>query len=116
MTLWQPVLNVCVSLVCELNSTHPFLSVLLEQELVKHTHDAADKSNLKIALDAMKVSAVLNINGASSLYSKLFTKSRLIQTVSKITRFSAANGCDLKKQKYKTFLILWGTGAWQARI
>ncbi|XP_071347908.1 guanine nucleotide exchange factor VAV3-like isoform X3 [Trachinotus anak] len=27
---------------------------LLLQELVKHTHDAADKSNLKIALDAMK--------------------------------------------------------------
>lgn len=26
-----------------------------EQELVKHTHDAADKNNLKIALDAMKV-------------------------------------------------------------
>ncbi|GAA6236048.1 guanine nucleotide exchange factor VAV3-like isoform X2 [Lates japonicus] len=27
---------------------------LLLQELVKHTHDAADKNNLKIALDAMK--------------------------------------------------------------
>ncbi|XP_078143763.1 guanine nucleotide exchange factor VAV3-like isoform X2 [Centroberyx gerrardi] len=27
---------------------------LLLQELVKHTHDAADKSNLKMALDAMK--------------------------------------------------------------
>uniref|UniRef100_A0A3Q3FJ92 Osteoclast-stimulating factor 1 n=1 Tax=Labrus bergylta TaxID=56723 RepID=A0A3Q3FJ92_9LABR len=27
---------------------------LLLQELVKHTHDAADKTNLKIALDAMK--------------------------------------------------------------
>ncbi|XP_028986531.1 guanine nucleotide exchange factor VAV3-like isoform X6 [Betta splendens] len=27
---------------------------LLLQELVKHTHDASDKSNLKIALDAMK--------------------------------------------------------------
>ncbi|XP_022613720.1 guanine nucleotide exchange factor VAV3-like isoform X2 [Seriola dumerili] len=27
---------------------------LLLQELVKHTHDAADKSNLRIALDAMK--------------------------------------------------------------
>uniref|UniRef100_A0A8D3CRM4 Vav 3 guanine nucleotide exchange factor b n=1 Tax=Scophthalmus maximus TaxID=52904 RepID=A0A8D3CRM4_SCOMX len=27
---------------------------LLLQELVKHTHDSADKSNLKIALDAMK--------------------------------------------------------------
>ncbi|KAM3866282.1 guanine nucleotide exchange factor VAV3-like, partial [Diretmus argenteus] len=27
---------------------------LLLQELVKHTHDAADKSNLKLALDAMK--------------------------------------------------------------
>lgn len=26
-----------------------------QQELVKHTHDATDKSNLRMALDAMKV-------------------------------------------------------------
>lgn len=45
------------------NTVHLFLSVVLQQELVKHTHDAADKSNLKIALDAMKVSAVLMENG-----------------------------------------------------
>lgn len=46
-----------------MNIVHRFSSVLLQQELVKHTHDAADKSNLKIALDAMKVSAVLMVNG-----------------------------------------------------
>lgn len=34
-----------------------FSVLFLCQELVKHTHDAADKSNLKIALDAMKASA-----------------------------------------------------------
>lgn len=50
-------LHFCVNLV------HHFFYVLLYQELVKHTHDAADKSNLKIALDAMKVSAVLMVNG-----------------------------------------------------
>lgn len=50
-------LHHCVNLV------HHFFHVLLHQELVKHTHDAADKSNLKIALDAMKVSAVLMVNG-----------------------------------------------------
>lgn len=27
----------------------------VRQELVKHTHDATDKSNLRLALDAMKV-------------------------------------------------------------
>lgn len=35
-----------------------FRFVVLQQELVKHTHDTADKSNLKIALDAMKVSVI----------------------------------------------------------
>lgn len=49
------------------NTAFTFLSVLLLQELVKHTHDAADKSNLKIALDAMKVSAVLMVNGLKIL-------------------------------------------------
>lgn len=29
--------------------------VSAQQELVKHTHDATDKSNLRTALDAMKV-------------------------------------------------------------
>lgn len=37
-------------------------SLFSQQELVKHTYDAADKSNLKIALDAMKVSAVLPVD------------------------------------------------------
>lgn len=38
------------------------LSLLpLWQELVKHTHQAADKSNLNIALSAMKVSAMLMV-------------------------------------------------------
>lgn len=27
----------------------------VQQELVKHTHDTTDKSNLRLALDAMKV-------------------------------------------------------------
>lgn len=38
------------------------LGVALHQELVKHTHDAADRSNLKMALDAMKVSTALKIS------------------------------------------------------
>lgn len=55
---------VCVCVFgCELD----FGSVLLQQELVKHTYDAAEKSNLKIALDAMKVSAALTVNGLQSL-------------------------------------------------
>lgn len=37
-------------------------SVFSQQELVKHTYDAADKGNLKIALDAMKVSAALSVD------------------------------------------------------
>lgn len=50
---------VCVCVCLGVNLVHDFHSVLLRQELVKHTSDAAEKSNLKIALDAMKVSAAL---------------------------------------------------------
>lgn len=32
-----------------------FTACLCPQELVKHTHEASDKSNLRLALDAMKV-------------------------------------------------------------
>lgn len=53
----------CVCL--DVNLVLDFGSFLLQQELVKYTYDAAEKSNLKIALDAMKVSAALPVNGQS---------------------------------------------------
>lgn len=41
---------------CQQGNATRLCSALFWQELVKHTHDAAERSNLKIALDAMKVS------------------------------------------------------------
>lgn len=39
-----------------LNLRKALLTCVFKQELVKHTHDPTEKANLKLALDAMKVS------------------------------------------------------------
>lgn len=67
----------CVCVCLDVNLVLDFGSFLLQQELVKYTYDAAEKSNLKIALDAMKVSAALPVNG-QSLWFQLVTNSRWI--------------------------------------
>lgn len=58
VTLWplmKSIIQFFMPTRCMTSCSVVFL--LVRQELVKHTYDAAERSNLKIALDAMKVSA-----------------------------------------------------------
>lgn len=63
--IMKSVIHILKCVCLDANLVLDFGSFLLQQELVKHTYDAAEKSNLKIALDAMKVSAALPVNGQS---------------------------------------------------